>query len=88
MVALKRKYKLSSVSIPLKFGRIRPDNFPQVRLAQFCSLMHHSPKILEHALSLPTKDSIQDCFKFDLPKFWDTHYTFKKKLRCKKENNS
>lgn len=82
---LKEKYKLSSVSIPLKFGRIRPDNFPQVRLAQFCSLMHHSPKILEHALSLPTKDSIQDYFKFDLPKFWDTHYTFKKSSVVRKK---
>ena len=85
---LRDKYHLYSTSIPLKFGKIRPSNLPQVRLAQFCSLMHHSPKILEYALSLPKINNIQNLFSFDLDPFWDTHYTFKKTSAYRKKTIS
>ena len=82
---LKEKYRLESVSVPLKYGKIRPYNFPHVRLAQLCSLIHHSPKVLEYALSFPKMNNIKDKFFFELPEFWNTHYTFNKPSKFKKK---
>lgn len=82
---LKSKYQLDPISTPLRFGRTRPGNLPQIRIAQFCSLIHHSPEIFEYALTLPKINDLEKLFFFDLPSFWDTHYTFNKKSVIRKK---
>jgi hypothetical protein len=71
---LKSKYQLDTISTPLRFGRTRPGNLPQIRIAQFCSLIHHSPKIFEYLLTLPKINDLEKFFFFNLPSFWDMRF--------------
>ncbi|MEI9934289.1 MAG: DUF2851 family protein [Ferruginibacter sp.] len=36
------KYQLTPIKLPLHFLRMRPSNFPTIRLAQLAMLVHHS----------------------------------------------
>jgi len=85
---LTSKYKLPG---PLeiqqwKFGRMRPANFPTVRLAQFSSLLHQHPKLFSDFISIKNPKEIISLLAFELPKYWLEHYDFDKK-RTKSEKS-
>lgn len=71
---LSQKYNLSSLSVQkLKFGKVRPPNFPTVRLALLAGLIHQFPDIsswiLNPLLFIEQYDQVYTS------EFWDTHYT-------------
>ncbi len=72
---LKRKYQLNSISShSWKYLRMRPSNFPQLRIAGFASLFHFRPNffqiiLLEKDLNL----ALQSC-QTPLSDYWKTHY--------------
>ncbi|GAB4236333.1 MAG: DUF2851 family protein [Ekhidna sp.] len=85
---LKAKYELPA---PLgqsewKFGKMRPANFPTIRLAQFASLMHHSPQLFTNLISLENPKKIREVFDFELPDYWCQHYAFSKKRKQKQKH--
>lgn len=59
-----------------KFMRMRPVNFPTVRLAQLAQMIHlngcHFSKIKEAA----SVDEVKLLFNVKASKYWDTHYRF------------
>lgn len=63
-----------------KFMRLRPANFPTVRLAQFAALLNKTVNLLDFVL-LDKKNLAQLKTKFDceLAPFWNTHFQFGKK---------
>ncbi|MBC7913567.1 MAG: DUF2851 family protein [Pyrinomonadaceae bacterium] len=77
---LKAKYNLKPIDKYLwKFMRLRPQNFPTLRLAQFASLVHISSHLFSKLLEVPDAKQIATLFK-NLPvsSYWLTHYRFEK----------
>lgn len=75
---LSKKFKLQDpLSIQeWKFGRMRPSNFPTVRLAQVATLFHFYPKLFGEILKIDEPKDIIPIFQFDLPEYWQQHYAF------------
>lgn len=76
---LKKKFKLSNEAItPLKFFRLRPSNFPTIRLSQMANLFHRNRNLFSQVI---TTNSLQDFYKlFSVgpSTYWERHYTFSK----------
>lgn len=74
---LKRKFGLKPVQKHLwKFLRLRPVNFPTIRLSQFAALMSTSESLFSTVMSSGTIKQIHNLFNVTASSFWDTHYTF------------
>jgi hypothetical protein len=72
---LKRKYNI----IPLKkevfkFSRLRPANFPTLRLAQLASLVHAHPELFSAPQQFTSFEEIQNCLKVSPGEYWKKHY--------------
>lgn len=79
---LRKKYNL----IPLrpsiwKFMRMRPQNFPTIRLAQFAALIVKANHLFSEILALKNPKELRALFE-ELPvnAYWLTHYHFKKEV--------
>ena len=76
---LKHKYKLSSISNnQFSFFRMRPPNFPTIRIAQLISLYHLHQGLFSKLLKIKTLKGFYNLFNVDVNLFWKTHYTFHK----------
>jgi hypothetical protein len=82
----KNKYKLRKQSYSVFFLRMRPGNFPTIRLAQLAMLIHHS----EHLFSkINQTNSLQDVRKWldvTANDYWHYHYRFDEPSGFKKKN--
>jgi hypothetical protein len=72
---LAKKYQL----IPLKasswqFGRMRPANFPSIRLAQFAVLIHQSTHLFSKILVESNVTDLRKMFLIHLKGYWMNHY--------------
>jgi hypothetical protein len=72
---LKHKYQLIPIPHNLKFLRLRPQNFPTIRLAQLANFIlkyqHTFSKIVE-----ATKiEDVKKLFTISVSDYWQTHYT-------------
>lgn len=77
---LKKKYNLKPMSRALwKFLRMRPQNFPTIRLAQFAALVLKSNHFVSSMLSAYTLSDIYTLFhQLPIHEYWKTHYHFNK----------
>lgn len=76
---LRRKYKLKPIEKHLwKFLRLRPVNFPAIRLVQFAGLIRQSEGLFSQILSCNEFHELRGYFSVGVPEFWNTHYTFDK----------
>lgn len=74
---LYRKYKLKPVPAHLwKFMRLRPVNFPTIRIAQFAALLHHSGFLFSTLTETAKLDTVSGLFRVKASGYWDTHYRF------------
>ena len=88
---LKHKLKLSSKGVlPVKYFRLRPDNFPEIRLAQLAAVYHKQKSLFSSLQKCRNAQEVYNLFDTDVSEFWNTHYTFarshshrKKKLSFK-----
>ena len=74
---LKCKFSLSSPSISMQFMRLRPHNFPTIRLVQLASLYASSQQIFAKIFDGKTLNT-QWMIRVGVSSFWKTHYTFEK----------
>ncbi len=77
---LKKKYRLVPMNAAIwKFLRMRPQNFPTVRLAQFAALIVKSSQLFSKVLNVDLMADLYPIFN-DLPvnEYWLTHYHFNK----------
>ena len=76
---LKQKYDLSDPEITsFKFFRLRPSNFPTIRISQLANLYHQHKTLFSQVIST---DSIKDYYKLfsiESSAYWNTHYNFGK----------
>ena len=78
------KYKYGLAAIPGKLWnllRLRPSNFPCLRLAQFSELLFREPQLFQQLVQRSDSISV-DLFRGCEPhEYWNTHYSFGKKCR-------
>ncbi len=71
------KYGLKGMEGHLwKFLRMRPVNFPTVRLAQFASLLNSRELLLSGITEQKDIRDIRQLFDVSASEYWDTHYHF------------
>jgi len=74
---LRKKYGLKPMEKHLwKFLRLRPVNFPTIRIAQFAALLEKNEGLLSNILACDKIAGLWKYFNVQASQFWNTHYTF------------
>ena len=88
---LAKKYPLTQTILPsVHFFKLRPDNFPTIRLVQLAQLLHVRPHLFHQCMHVETRDDFYQLFSVKPSVYWDTHYVFDKEstLKSKKLSKS
>ena len=84
---LTSKFKFENkVSSPWKFLRLRPANFPTIRIAQFAQLVHNSSHLFSKILECSTTKQVKKLFDVSVSDYWKSHYTFEKKSQHREKH--
>jgi len=77
-VFLQKKYGLKPLEVHLwKFMRLRPQNFPTVRLAQFAALVVNSNHLFSKVLEIKEVKGLRNLFAdITVNPYWENHYRF------------
>ena len=76
---LRKKHQLTPIEqVSWRFLRLRPANFPSIRIAQFTRLVAQSVHLFRKVLEAPTIKAIEQLFRVELDEYWLTHYVFDK----------
>ena len=76
---LYKKYNLSPIEGHLwKFMRLRPVNFPTIRISQLAALIHHSQSLFSKIIEIDTLEKLKDLFDVQASEYWNSHYNFNK----------
>ncbi|MDR1197503.1 MAG: DUF2851 family protein [Prevotellaceae bacterium] len=74
---LRSKFKLKPVEKHLwKFMRLRPANFPTVRIAQLSKFLTQTDGLLAKITASEKPDELKRFFEFSASEYWDSHYNF------------
>ncbi|QTE22346.1 DUF2851 family protein [Polaribacter cellanae] len=74
---LKYKFKLKVISKNnFSFFRMRPNNFPTIRIAQLVSLFHKQQNLFSKLIDLEELKDFYALFAVEVHPFWKTHYNF------------
>lgn len=80
---LKQKFQLDNLHVlPLQFFRLRPPNFPTIRLSQLAMLYHRHQNLFSKVMALQTLEELYEVFDVSTTTFWNTHYTFEKQSKA------
>ena len=78
-IFFKQKYNLKPIEKYLwKFLRLRPSNFPYIRISQFANLIFKSTSLFSLIIETKNIEEIKSLFMIKASNFWDNHYTFEK----------
>lgn len=76
---LKQKFGLHNNQVlPLQFFRLRPLNFPTIRLSQLANLYNKHQNLFSKVIELNEVEDFYELFRVSTSEFWKTHYTFQK----------
>ena len=74
---LRKKYKLTPIPVHLwKFLRMRPANFPTIRIAQFAALLQQSAHLFSKVIETHSVRDIEPLLDVTANTYWDTHFRF------------
>lgn len=93
-VLLQREYKILKSKFNLttmpksywKFLRLRPPNFPTIRLAQMASMVCSCDNLFSKLLTINDLDSVQNLFDVEVNEYWNTHFQFEKPSTARKKS--
>jgi len=85
---LKQKYQLKSMKQEVQFFKLRPDNFPTIRLSQLAALFHKHHSVFQLLVTRNSLYDFREFFKISASKYWETHYQFDKESPKKKKSLS
>ena len=57
-----------------KFGRLRPSNFPTIRLMQFAALIHKSEHLFSKIIKASSMEELHQLFTISASEYWNTHF--------------
>lgn len=76
---LYQKYKLKPIESHLwKFMRLRPGNFPTIRISQFAALVLKSNGLFSKIIGIEKIDELQQLFKVQASAYWNSHFSLNK----------
>ncbi len=76
---LRHKYQLASISKnQFQFFRMRPSNFPTIRVAQLVALFSSHQNIFSKLMEIDCLDDFYNLLAVSVDDFWQNHYTFEK----------
>jgi hypothetical protein len=74
---LRRKYQLTPiVAHRWKFMRLRPFNFPTIRIAQFAMMVHKSIELFAQLMEITKATELIPLLDIHASEYWDDHYRF------------
>ena len=74
---LRKKYNIQTISCHLwKFLRLRPANFPTIRIAQFAALVHNSLHLFSKMIETYSYKEIAELLDVHASEYWKTHFRF------------
>lgn len=73
---LKHKHRLHDVDESAQFFRLRPTNFPTLRLAQLAWLFNHKSDLLAQILKAKNIENFYNILDAKTSPFWERHYHF------------
>jgi hypothetical protein len=74
---LKHKFKLNAISKnEFSFFRMRPNNFPTIRIAQLVSLFNTHQNLFSKLMAINNLKDFHELFAVEIHPFWKTHYNF------------
>lgn len=74
----KAKHQLSPAHTPMKLFRLRPANYPTIRLSQLAQLYHRNPMLFGEVLLAKTQEEFYELFKVQAAEYWTDHHLFDK----------
>lgn len=84
---LKSKYGLTSIPHSLwKYLRLRPSNFPELRVAQFANLVFKSDNIFSKVLECGDVAELYSIFNVKASSYWNKHFSFNNSTVSKVKN--
>lgn len=84
---LATKYNLKPLAGHIwKFLRLRPVNFPTIRIAQFAALIHQCPHLFNTCKQLNQPEEFYQLFQIKASQYWDNHFLFGKFSRTHEKN--
>ncbi len=84
---LQKKFSLQPIEAHLwKFLRLRPVNFPTVRIAQLASLIHNSSGLFSKIMEAQKVEELRKLLIAETSDYWNTHYVFDKASPMQKKN--
>ncbi len=87
---LKKEYEFFRSKFGLKplekhiwrFMRMRPLNFPTIRIAQFASMIYHSSgNLFSACMEAGSLEALMEIFNFQVSPYWENHYQFNKESK-------
>lgn len=86
LTLLRREYQLLRVKHGLRplpvaawrYLRLRPNNFPTIRIAQLAAMLHRTGQLFGKALAASDTKELQNMFEVKLSNYWRAHYRFGK----------
>lgn len=83
-IFLAGKYKLVPIDAYLwRFMRLRPANFPTIRISQFADLIANSSHLFSKILEYESFEKLIKLFNVAASDYWNTHFTFGKESEKK-----
>ncbi|HXC06420.1 MAG TPA: DUF2851 family protein [Bacteroidia bacterium] len=78
---LAHKHKLKCLDKRIwKFLRMRPANFPTLRIAQFASLLHDTEHLFSKITEIPDLEELKTGLYTTPSEYWEEHYHFSKQV--------
>lgn len=76
---LAEKYQLQTVKTELwRFMRMRPANFPTIRLAQLAAMIHQHGPLFSQVVHGENTESLHALFHVEASSYWNNHFQFDK----------
>jgi len=74
---LRQKFDLKALNQErMHFFKLRPFNFPTIRLSQLAGLLHRSPDLFTQCIRSNSIGALYQILRMRTSPYWETHYTF------------
>ncbi|MGB0391614.1 MAG: DUF2851 family protein [Salibacteraceae bacterium] len=83
----KHKYQLETIDKSIwKFGKVRPTNFPTLRISQLATLILKNGNLFDVFVRNMDIETVKGLLSVKCSDFWDTHFIFERKSKDSKKN--
>lgn len=81
---LQKKHNIQSLPKSIwQLSRMRPSNFPTIRIAQIATLLHHEPRLFHQLIELKKPEQLHLIFSKKTTTYWQSHYLPEKESKTK-----